>query len=332
MPVSPLELRNRVIKATYQVALGVPGIVFADTITPVQMGFRGVDTGLKVDFDVNLHVQQEPQSSHITVWGVATERALSIQTAFRQARALAFQQREQLRAGRIQVIAGYEKNFGLLFDHDILNVKIDTRDNSITFECQDGRAAWENSFVGATLPGGTPLSIVQNIVQSSITAGKTPDADFQTALVAGLQDYQLASGNVAGTAELGLLLLGQTKEVQKPLNDMLNLKQIWQNGYPVTIRTDSAKLGPPVLLGGPGGHGLLNATTIDADGLRGPGWVETETLLLPQLEPGRQVLLRDETGAPRYGGVFRVDNVTHRGERSGNSWNSTAVLRPTAIA
>lgn len=331
MPVSPLELRNPVIKAAYLPAIGVPGVVFVDTILSTTLGARGADSGLEVDFEVALHVQQEPQSSRLTVKGIAKERAKAIQTAFRQARALSFQQRTQLRAGRLEVTAGYEKNYGVLFNHDILNVQIDERGDSITFECQDGRVAWENSFIGASLPGGTPLSIVQDIVQASLTAGATPDADFKAAFAKGLADYQIASGNVQGNAELGLLFLGQTKEAQKPLNDMLGLKQFWQNGYPVTISANAATLDTAVILGGPGGYGLLDARTIDADGLRGPGWVQIETLLISQLIPGRQIILQESTGAPRYGGLFRVDNVVHKGERSGKSWNSTCMLRPTSI-
>lgn len=331
MPVSPLELRNPVVKASYLPGAGAPGVIFVDTISTTSLGARGADSGLDVDFEASLHVQPEPQSSRLTVRGISTARALAMQTAFRQARALSFEQRTQLRAGRLKVTAGYEKNYGLLFDHEILNIQIDKRGDSITFECQDGRVAWETSFIGASLPGGVPLSIVQDIVQSAVTAGATPDADFKAALAESLPDYQLASGNVQGTAELGLMFLGQTKEVQKPLNDMLGIKQFWQNGYPVTIRADAATFNTAVILGGPGGYGLLNATTLDADGLRGPGWVEIETLLIHQLTPGRQVLLQDSTGAPRYGGVFRVDNVVHRGERSGQSWNSVCMLRPTSL-
>jgi len=330
MPTTPFELRNRAIKATYQVAVGVPGIVFVDTITPAQFGVKGQDSGLEVDFEVNLHLQPEPQSSHLRVQGVSRERAKSIQTAFRQARSLAFAQRTQLRAGRLQVTAGYEKNNGLLFDHEILNVIVDSRDDSISFECQDGRVAWENSFVGASLPGGIPLSVVQDIIQAGIQAGGSPDADFKAFLTKALGDYQLATGNVSGTAELGLVLLGQSKEPQRDLNDTLGIKQTWQNGYPVTFLANFAALGPAVLLGGPGGYGLLDAQTLEADGLRGPGWVQIETLLIHQLVPGRQIILQDATGAPRDGGFFRVDNVTHKGERSGQAWNSTCMLRPTA--
>jgi len=331
MPVTPLELRNRAIKAVYQAAVGAPGIVFVDTITPAQFGVKGQDSGLEVDFEVNLHLQPEPQSSRIRVQGVSRERAKSIQTAFRQARSMSFSQRSLLRAGRIVVTAGYEKNNGLMFDHSILNVIVDSRDDSITIEAQDGRVEWENAFVGASLPGGVPLSVVQDIIQAAVQPGLVSDADFKAALTKKLSDYQLATGNVSGTAELGLCLLGQTKEPQRDLNDTLGIKQAWQNGYPVTVPANSASLGPAVLLGGPGGYGLLNAQTLEADGLRGPGWVQIETLLLHQLVPGRQIILQDATGAPRDGGIFRVDNVTHRGERSGSDWTSTCMLRPTSL-
>lgn len=331
MPVLPLDLRNEVIKAVYQIALGTPGLAFVDTITPLSFGSRGADSGLKVTFEVNLHLQPEPQSSSISVQGVAKERAQAIQTAFRQARSLSFQQRSQLRAGRILVTAGYERNYGLLFDHQILNVKYDSGAEILSFECQDGRAEWEDSFVGATLPGGVPLSVVQDIMQAAIKPGLTPDADFKASFASALADYQLSVGNVAGTAELALTLLGQSKDMQRDLNDTIGIKQFWQNGYPITVKSGFASLGPAVLLGGPGGYGLLNAATLDADGLRGPGWVQIQTLLIPQLVPGRQVLLQEPTGTPRYGGIFRVDNVTHKGERAGQDWITTCMLRPSSL-
>ena len=330
MPTLPTELRNRVIKASYIAVQGAPGVVFVDTITPTLFGKPSQDSGLEVEFSANLHLQPQPQNSSIRVIGVSKEKRSGIKTAFRQARALSFQQRAQLRAGRIQVKAGYEKAFGLIFDHEILNIEEDSMEESLTFTCQDGRVAWENSFVGASLEGGVPLSIVQDIIQSAANPGLLSGAQFKATLLAALPSYKLKTGNVTGTAELGYTLIGQTKESQTNLNTTLGIKQSWQNGYPITMLENQSALGPAVLLGGPGGYGLLNAKTLDADGLRGPGWVEIKTFLIHHLVPGRQIILQNRDGTPRDGGIFRVDTVTHRGQRSGNDWTSSCMLRPTS--
>ena len=323
-------LLNPVIRAEFQQATGAV-IRFVDNVTALEMGLPWQDSGLDVSFSVTLHVQPQPHTSTFSVRGLSRERRQAIKTGWRQAQQLAFQTRSQLQAGILRVTAGYEQEYGKLFEHQIMRVEDDARGDSLSFECQDGRVAWENSFVTTSLPGGADLSVVQDVIQAANSPGIQSDEDFVAAFTKALPDYQLGSGNVTGSAELGLVLLGQTKDAQTNINDTLGLKQFWQNGRPVTLTDNAATFDEAVLLGGPGGAGLLDVATLDMDGLRGPGWAQVKTLLIPRLTPGRQVLLRNDDGSPRDGGLFRVDSVTHSGVKLGSDWTSTCVLRPTSL-
>jgi len=170
---------------------------------------------------------------------------------------------------------------------------------------------------------------VQNVIQGALQPGLSTDQDFKNAFAQQLPDYQAATGNVSGKLEFGFAMIGSSRRWQGNLNDALGIKQFWLNGRPITVTENAATFDEAVVLSP--NTGLLDSMPIDDDQL-GPGWVQAQSLMIPRLVPGRQVLLQNVDGTPRDGGVFRVDQVVHRGQRSGGDWTSTCVLRPTGIA
>lgn len=296
---------------------------FVNTIPAVSAGRFKAAAGLAVTFSSTSHVRPEPQPTTLTVRGLARDTIDRIVGGFEIARNLSFTQRQQLRAGRLRIIAGYRDNYALICDHEIIKVRYDRMNDTLTLEAQDGRVPWENSFVVETLPGGADLSLVQDVLQQASNAGLQSDEDFKNALLQKLPEYQAASGNVRGKRETGYVLLGPTKRAARRLNDTLGIRQFRQGGRLVTVSANAATLDRAVVLAPNRGRTSLERME--------RGFVRVESLMIPQLFAGRQVLLQSNEGLPEEGGVFRVDEAVFAGDYLGDSWGVTCRLRPTAL-
>lgn len=232
----------------------------------------------------------------------------------------AYRDRTIRKVGRIRIEAGRPTAFGLLADHEIMDIRHhrDGGDWRTEITAQDGRIQWRTGFVSETASGNVDLSTEQELLDAAIPIleGKSPPEVFQAAFP------ELLQKTGVGGYEQGFVMFGPSIDENENLLRLLGLRKFWNNGQLVFIPADDAGFDFALE--------LREGETVLEMQSESRGFARVTSLMDHRIEPGRQVVLYREDGS-FYGGSprYRVDHVEHHGSVWSTEWTSTVVLRPT---
>lgn len=317
-------LNNPVCRVGVVLAPGAPPTAVADSVSTAEAGQPGSFNVLDAQAEVVVHVMPSPNTSTVTVRGLSEERATAWQQAAETARTQAIATGSLLEIGILTIEAGYLGSYGLIAAHQLLDIVYYPATGETVFTGLDGRVEWSERYPqGETLPGGTPLALVSQVMQAAQQPGLVSDADYKAAFAQALPEYQAKTANTAGVARFGMLLERPAGEEVRDLNDALGLEQVWYNNRPITMLKDRSRFDTAV---------VLNTRTglISAQRMR-DGIVQANCLLIHQLEPGRPVFLQTPEGAPKYGGNFRVASARFSASTRNGEHGVITTLQPVPL-
>ena len=256
----------------------------------------------------------------MTVYGINKETRDAMDRRRDEAIDTAYKKRSAIRLGRITIAAGRPGAFGIIANHDLLDIRHsrDGADWRTEITAQDGRIQWRSGFVSESASGNVDLSTVEQVLAAAVPVleGKAPPEVFAAAFP------ELLQTTGVGGYEQGFVMFGPSLDENENLYRLLGLRPFWNNGQLVYVRADLPGLDLAVVL--EEGATLLDAQT------ESRGFVRITSMLDHRIEPGRQIILKREDGT-FYGGspTYRVDQVEHSGSVWQAEWLTTAVLRPT---
>lgn len=314
-------LKDPVCRIGVVLVPGAPPVALADSIITTEGGQPGSFNVLEATATVTTHLLPQPNTSNVVVLGLSEERATAMQKAAESATNTAIATGSLLNVGLLTIEAGYKGSYGLIAVHQILDVVYDSAQGSTTITGIDGRLEWTERYPkGETLPNGTPLGIVSQVMQAASQPGLVNDADYKAAFAQALPEYQAKSANTGGNARFGMLLERPAGQEIRDLNAALGLEQTWYNNRPVTMLANRERFDTVVTLNT--NTGLLVALKMRN------GIVEVSCLLIHQIEPGRFVSLQHPNGAPMFGGRFRVASAKYDAATRNGEHGVLATLQP----
>lgn len=334
-----------------RVTLGRQVVVDLDPAVPFDVNN---ERNLHVDFTVSTHAKPEPLVASVTVKSLNRERRAQYANQQERARQQASQQYQAVLTGDIlvepdevasasenlvtqgatvKIEAGYQNDFGLIHVGVVLPDGFEdsptTPGYSTSFQSQDTRLAWANTFVSEEIaPGVTLVDYNKALrVAEQYKRGEIGGAEV-AAQAPGLLEQKL---DVFGYAN-GKVLHGQSRDESSKLMNTLGLQAFLVDGKPYYLTKAATRYTQAVLLklvpqdenaAAPGG--LLSYK-------KQGRFYSGKCLLNYRMSAGRQVRLIDDNDKPIGGGLFRVEHATHTGSSYTNSYYTEFVLRPTTVA
>ena len=280
----------------------------------------GAAAGLDCAFNVTMHTRLEAQPASVTVYGLNKSTRDALDRRRDEALETAYRERTARKLGRVKITAGRPDAFGLLADHEIMDIRHHREGGDWRTEISalDGRIQWRSGFVTESTSGGVDLSTVEQIINAAvpILEGKAPPDVFQAAFP------ELLSMTGVGGYEQGLVMFGPSIDENQNLEQLLGLRGFWNKGQFTYIRADLPGLDLALV--------LVEGTNVLEIQSESRGYVRITCLMDYRVEPGRQIVLL-KTDGTFYGGAptYRVEQVEHQGSVWDTSWESTAVLRPS---
>lgn len=280
----------------------------------------GASAGLDSAFHVTMHTRLEAQPASVTVYGLNKNTRDALDRRRDEALETSYRERTFRKLGRLKITAGRPDAFGVIADHEIMDVRHhrDGGDWRTEITALDGRIQWRAGFVTETSSGGVDLSTVEALINTAIPIleGKAPPDVFQAAFP------ELLSKTGVGGYEQGFVMFGPSIDENQNLEQLLGLRGFWNKGQFVYIRADLPGLDVALV--------LVEGTTVLEAQSESRGYVRVTSLMDYRIEPGRQIVLLRADGS-FYGGAptYRVEQVEHQGSVWDSSWESTAVLRPS---
>lgn len=197
---------------------------------------EGIDLSeLRIKFAVKRSIDQVPNTADILVYNVAKETALKI---FAELSPLVnFGTGGVVAKGRLVLQAGYESNFGIIFQGNIKQIIIGREtatDTFINIQAGDGEMAYNYAIVNSTLKSGsTPTD--------QLNAAATPMGKLGTTLghIGDMPNYKLPRGKV---------LYGNAKHYLKDLSQSVGKTWSIQDEKITMVPTDSYLPGERVVL------------------------------------------------------------------------------------
>jgi hypothetical protein len=267
----------------------------------------GLDfSAFRVTFNIRRGDFQAPNSADVRIYNLADETTNRITTEFT----------------RIVIQAGYEGNFGMLFDGTIKQARagrVDAKDSYVDIVAADGDQAYNFSTIALSLAaGGQPSDAVQAFVKAMATQG----------ISQGYTPELSANGSVRGRVYYGLTRdeLREWAEVQDVLWSIQDgkLTLIPKTSY---VPGDTPLISPQT--------GLIGVPEQTQNG------IQMRVLLNPAMRIGQLVKLDSTINAYRYGldvqsqasnallassiktnadGLYYVMTADHIGDTRGNEW------------
>ena len=259
----------------------------------------------------------------------------------------------------VQIFAGYGDDLGLIARAVILPDGLEheyTRPGYVTkITAQDSRLPWSNAFVSEPVVPGVTLSDIDRVLEISAgyLSGDVGAGEVE-AEVPGLLERKVFPGY-----QNGAVLHGASRDQSAKVLESLGLRPFWSLGQLYYLPTDgtlfdeavvlqlvgpeSASLAAPSTRRSVTGFGGATPDTSLYAGTPTPGgllrykelprgYLDVHCLLNYRLTPGRQVQVKDETGAPVGMGLYRVEHAHHFGGGAISDYYTDAVLRPTTVA
>lgn len=270
---------------------------------------EGLDlSNLRIKFSIKKSDAQTPNTAEITVYNLAEETAQRIRKEF----------------SSINLQAGYESNYGIVFSGNIKQVRFGRESGTDTYmviAAADGDAAYNGSVVNATLAAGSKQSDQIN-ASAGAMAGK------------GVQKGSIAD---TGSAKLprGKVMYGMARDYLRQSAAASNTSWSIQDGKIQFVELTGVLPNQAVVLSSK--TGLVGAPEQTNDGIK------ARCLLNPMLKIGGKVQINEkdinEAKLPdtskdaqpnkpatiRHDGFYRLLVVEHSGDTRGNDWYSDLV-------
>lgn len=247
---------------------------------------QGLDlSGLRIRFSVKRSDAQTPNAAEIRVYNLAPNTARQIRDEFT----------------RVILQAGYEENFGVIFDGDIKQVKFGREggtDTYVDIAAGDGDAAYNFAVVNTTLAAGARQSdqiraALAPMAERGVTAGYIDTTD----------DRALPRGKA---------MFGMSRDYLRRSADTTATTWSIQDRKVQFVKRTGLLPGQAVALSS--ATGLVGVPEVTNEG------VYIRSLLNPLLVIGGQVQVSGSTDAD---GIYRILVVEHTGDTHGNEWYST---------
>lgn len=247
---------------------------------------QGLDlSGLRIRFSVKRSDAQTPNAAEIRVYNLAPNTVRQIRDEFT----------------RVILQAGYEENFGVIFDGDIKQVKFGREggtDTYVDIAAGDGDAAYNFAVVNTTLAAGARQS------------------DQIRAALAPMAERGVAAGYIDTTDDRALprgkAMFGMSRDYLRRSADTTATTWSIQDRKVQFVKRTGLLPGQAVALSS--ATGLVGVPEVTNDG------VYIRSLLNPLLVIGGQVQVSGSTDAD---GIYRILVVEHTGDTHGNEWYST---------
>lgn len=277
----------------------------------VIVGGAGVGAGLDFSaFRVTFRIQrgdfQTPNSADVRIYNLADETANRITKEFT----------------RIVIQAGYEGNFGLLFDGTIKQARagrVNAKDSYVDITAADGDQAYNFSTIALSLTAGaTPSNAIEAFVKAmaehGVSVGYTPELSTN------------------GSAR-GRVFYGMTRDELREWAEVQDVLWSIQDGKLTLIPKTSYVPGETPIISPQ--TGLVGVPEQTQNG------IEMTVLLNPALKIGQRVRLDSTVNRYRYGldvqsqaqngllatsiktnadGLYYVMSANHNGDTRGNDW------------
>lgn len=280
------------------------------------------DDGHRISFSVRRTHRATPSTASIQIYGLAAEKRTQISEVFEAARAKLFAEGDTVQGciKDVRLDIGYDGKVSTLLVSDIVDIvheEISPAGYVTTITAQDGGAPWRGSTINEMLMPGVPIDMVITVLTKAFDVAVL-DADARKVLSEAMTGFSTKA--VAG----GYVLQGPTSQVMTDLFESMGLELSYQNGKLQLLKFMETKADVAVVLQPQTGL------------LRRPRWKRFGRVTLhcqahPLLEPGRQVQLLDEAGAPQGAGIFRVDTAESTGDTHGGSWETVVEASPRNI-
>lgn len=272
-------------------------------------GRSGLLFPLDLSFDVSKSTKREPNTCAIKVYNLSPAQRHEI---------------ESTRSLQINLSAGYKNFVELIFSGDLRLAKNTTRragkgkgkgklgfvrdplEVITEIEAGDGGTAYRDARVSRSYPSGTEVTTVLRGIIDVMGIGAGNLTEFGSLPISGI-----------GTAyQTGTVVYGKARDELNRIIRSAGLSWSIQNGNLQILRGNTPVQNTAVLL--TGDTGLIGSPEREIDGT-----ITANTLLIPELMPGRKVVIESKA----VDAQCIIKRVTFIGETFGNEWNAKLELK-----
>lgn len=258
----------------------------------------GIDLSkLRIVFSVKKEDAETPNAATVKVYNMALETAKRIKGEY----------------SRVILQAGYESNFGTIFDGNIINLKFGREGDADTYveiEAGDGDEAYNYAVVSTTLAAGSTPQQQMGVCAASMAK-------------MGVQRGYIGGDMAAQRLPRGRVMYGNARDFLRSAAKTTGTTWSVQDGRLQVVPLGGLLPGQAVRLNSR--TGLIGAPEIDIDGMR------CRCLLNPLLQIGGMVQIDEASIATETSwqqiaggdGVYRLLTVEHSGDTCGNEWSSS---------
>ncbi|TPV96233.1 MAG: hypothetical protein B7733_05855 [Myxococcales bacterium FL481] len=286
--------------------------------------------GPRVSFSTRSHNRFEPNEGMVRVFGLGADIRGAISDQFHTA------EQKILDAGGTGIITPLDIYIGdrdatsSIFRAGIISVSHQYRAPGWITEIKAKESAipFANTFLSKSLPPGhlNALNIVKALKDVVGPGADIKLGDGQQELLQVFMNTPAARKVVQHWTKTGLVLQGSYAEVLRQICEPMKIAATHQNGELHFVRFDVNSDEPPVVVSPETGLRLNGVEQLRMGRLR------LKTTADPALVPGRSVSVdtgtRDEVNAGfAVSGVYRIDEVRHRGDTHGGGWESELWVR-----
>jgi hypothetical protein len=242
---------------------------------------------IRAAFNIVRSLKQEANKAGIVIWNLTDDHR---------------QQLASVDKIPVSISAGYVGRFSRIFSGTLRSARssLDGADIVTVLETGDGEENLRSKNISKTYPKGTPIRLVI--------------ADIATALGLGIGNLNEAIASVrlptSDTVTLsGVTVFGNAARELRFWLDSVGIEWSVQDGalqlLPKndTLKSQAVKLTPQT--------GLVGSPTVDNKGV-----MKATALLIPDLEPGRSVIIESRF----VSGAYRIEQVTYTGDKLGGDW------------
>ena len=256
------------------------GLLIADA------GGEALDlSGFRVIFEVAKTGTEAPNTAKIDIYNLAPTTAQKILSGEMK---------------RIVLQAGYESNFGVLFDGGIMasTMARNGTDTILSIEAGDGDEAYSYAVVTQAIASGYKQSDIAGTAVSTLKEKGTRTEDVE-------------SIDKETVYPRGRTLFGSTRSYARELAKTSDCQWSIQDGQVVFCKVKKTPKGRVAFLLTPK-TGLIGSPTVDKDGLK------AVCCLNPQLSIYDPLVVESEF----VKGTYKIVSVTHKGDNFGTTWTT----------
>lgn len=261
-------------------------------------------TDLRVSFEIKRHLKKYPDPATITIYNLNADNRGNIN-----------------QGDEVRLVAGYKNAAGLIYSGQVMDLIVnrDGPDWATTITARDGDAAWK-STLSTSLATNAPLQVAVGFVAGAM----------------GLNVATSSLPYLQGLSTRGYsALVGPGHDILDRILRPFDLRWMLQDGKLVIIPDDGATMEEAILLNKDSGlvgipEPMTDSTKKSAKAQSQAQAAKTRrlrltSLLQPSMAPGRRIMLE----SVQYNGLYRIDELIHKGDSRGQDWYSVAEVSRT---